>query len=63
MVIFVYWEERMQQKVEMRKGGEPPEKLEIIIAKNRDGTIGKKVLDFYPEYCQVKERKQKEYEY
>jgi len=63
IVLFVYWEERMQQKVEMREGGESPEKLEIIIAKNRDGTIGGFKLDFYPEYCQAKERERKEYEY
>jgi len=63
IVLFVYWKERMQQKVKMRNGGESPEELEIIIAKNRDGTIGGKMLDFYPEYCQIKERKPKEYEY
>lgn len=63
IVLFVYWEERMQQKVEMREGGESPEKLEIIIAKNRDGTIGKFKLDFYPEYCQAKEKEREEYEY
>ena len=63
MVLFLYWKERLQQKVEMREGGETPEELEIIIAKNRDGTIGKFKLDFYPEWCRAKERERKEYEY
>jgi len=63
VVLFVYWEERMQQKVEMREGGEAPEKMEIIIAKNRDGTIGRFKLDFYPEWCRAKEREKKEYGY
>lgn len=63
IVIFVYWEERIKEKTEMRTGGEPPEKMEILIAKNRDGTIGKFTLDFYPEYCKIQERERKEYEY
>lgn len=63
IVIFVYWEERLKEKIEMRTGGEPPEKMEILIAKNRDGTIGRFSLDFYPEYCQIKEQEHKEYEY
>lgn len=61
IVFFVYWKERMQQKVEMREGGEAPEKVEIIISKNRDGTIGHFMLDFYPEYCKIKEKEYEEY--
>lgn len=63
IVIFVYWEERLKEKIEKRTGGEPPEKMEILIAKNRDGTIGRFSLDFYPEWCQIKEQEHKEYEY
>lgn len=63
IVIFVYWEERLKEKIEMRTGGESPEKMEILIAKNRDGTIGRFSLDFYPEYCKIQERERKEFEY
>ncbi|MBA7512951.1 hypothetical protein ES705_04960 [subsurface metagenome] len=63
IVLFVYWEERLKEKIEMRTGGESPEKMEILIAKNRDGTIGKFSLDFYPEWCKIEERERKEYEY
>ncbi len=63
IVLFVYWEERLKEKIEMRTGGESPEKMEILIAKNRDGTIGRFSLDFYPEWCQIKEQERKEYEY
>jgi len=63
IVLFVYWEERLKEKIEMRTGGELPEKMEILIAKNRDGTIGKFALDFYPEYCRIKEREYTAHEY
>lgn len=52
-VIFPYWRDRLIQATEERVGGEEPEELLVIIGKNRDGTIGKKVLDFFPEYCRV----------
>jgi len=55
IVIFLYWEDRLKEKVKMRKGGEPPEKLEIRIGKNRDGSIGKFFLNFYPEYCRIED--------
>ena len=55
-VLFVYWEDRLKQKVKPRTGNEPPEKMEIIIAKNRDGTIGTVYLDYYPEFCKLADR-------
>jgi replicative DNA helicase len=56
IVLFVYWEDRLKQKVNPRIGNEPPEKMEIIIAKNRDGTIGTVYLDYYPEFCKLADR-------
>ena len=55
IVLLIYWETRMKLKNEMRKGGEEPEKLEVQIAKNRSGTIGKLILNFEPEYCRIRE--------
>jgi len=64
MVIFLYWEDRLKEKIKNRKGGESAEKLEIRIGKNRDGTIGKFYLDFYPEWCRLEdEERDKHYEY
>jgi len=59
IVIFLYWEDRLKEKIKQRRGGEPPEELEIRIGKNRDGTIGKMCLDFYPEYCRIEDKEQK----
>ena len=56
IVLFVYWEDRLKQKNKPRTGKEPPEKMEIIIAKNRDGTIGSVYLDYYPEFCKLTDR-------
>lgn len=56
IVLFVYWEDRLKQKVMPRKGIEPPEKMEIIIAKNRDGVTGSLFLDYYPEFCKFTNR-------
>ncbi len=53
IVLFVYWENRIKEKVELRKGGEPPEILNLKIAKNRDGSVGEIPLAFWPEYCLV----------
>lgn len=58
IVIFLYWEDRLKEKNKQRRGGEPPEELEIRIGKNRDGTIGKMFLDFYPEYCRIEDKEQ-----
>jgi len=55
IVLLVYWENRMKLENPIRKGGETPEKFEVQIAKNRDGTVGSLILDFLPEYSQVKE--------
>jgi len=55
MVILIYWENRIKEKIQERKGGEVPEKLELTIAKNRAGTIGRFELNFWPEWCRVKE--------
>lgn len=57
IVLFVYWKDRLKQEVKPRTGNEPPEKMEIIIAKNRDGTIGTVLLDYYPEFCKLADRK------
>lgn len=62
IVILIYWEDRAKLKNEMRKGGELPEKVSIMISKNRDGTIGKLTLDFEPEYSRIKERDYEDYE-
>ena len=56
IVLLVYWEDRLKQQVMPRKGIEPPEKMEIIIAKNRDGTIGTIYLDYYPEFCKLTDK-------
>ena len=56
IVLFVFWKNRLKQEVEPRTGSEPPEKMEIIIAKNRDGTIGTIYLDYYPEFCKLTDR-------
>jgi len=53
IVLFVYWEERLKQNVEERTGKEPPETLEVVVAKNRDGTIGTITLDYYPEFSKI----------
>lgn len=55
MVLLLYWEDRLKEKVKERTGGEEPEKLEITIAKNRAGTIGRFELAFWPEWCKIKE--------
>ena len=57
IVLFVYWKKRLQDEVEPRIGIEPPEDLSIIVSKNRDGVVGTINLDFYPEYCQIMDRK------
>lgn len=57
IVLFVYWKNRLKQEVKPRKGNEPPEEMEIIIAKNRDGVTGKVYLDYYPEFCKLTDRK------
>lgn len=56
IVILLYWKERMQLSNKMRVGGELPEELEVLIVKNRDGTIGKFTLDYFPEYALIRER-------
>jgi replicative DNA helicase len=56
IVLLVYWEDRLKQEIKPRTGNEPPEKMEIIIAKNRDGTIGTLYLDYYPEFCKLNDR-------
>ena len=62
MVIFLYWKERLQQKNKQRFGGEPAEQLEILISKNRDGSIGRFVIDFYPEYARFEDKIFEEYD-
>ena len=55
VVLLLYWENRLKLKNMMRKGGEPPEKLEVQIAKNRDGSIGGLNLNLEPEYSRIRE--------
>ena len=63
IVMLIYWENRLKEKTEIRKGGEPAEEIEIRITKNRDGTIGNIELEFYPEYSKIKEEEKYEIEY
>ena len=63
IVLLAYWEKRLKLENNIRKGGEVPEKLQISIVKNRDGTIGKLILNFEPEYCRITESIYEEYDY
>jgi replicative DNA helicase len=56
IVLFVYWKKRLEDKVDARRGTEPPEEMSIIVSKNRDGVVGTVNLDFYPEYCLMMNR-------
>lgn len=56
IVLLIYWENRLKENTIERKGGEPPEQIEVRIVKNRDGTIGKLTLEFEPEYSKIKEK-------
>ena len=56
IVLFVFWENRLKQDIKIRKGKEPPEILEVMIAKNRDGGIGTIELNYYPEFCKITDR-------
>ena len=51
--LFLYWKDQLLGKVKPRYGGEPPEDMKLIIAKNRDGVLGKFQINFYPEYCKI----------
>lgn len=61
MVIFLYWKDRLQLKNKQRSGGEPPEQIEVIVGKNRDGAIGRFMIDFYPEYARFEDKTFEEY--
>ena len=62
IVLLLYWENRLKENVTERKGGEKPEQLEVSISKNRAGTMGRVMLDFYPEYCRVESPENNDYE-
>jgi len=62
MVLFLYWKERLQLKNNSRVGGEPPEEVELLISKNRDGTIGRTKLHFYPEFARFEDPLGREYQ-
>ena len=62
MVIFLYWKERLLQENKQRFGGEDPEEVEILISKNRDGTIGRTKLHFFPEYSRFQDPHGTEYQ-
>ena len=51
----------MAEEIKPRIGREDPEELEVVIGKNRDGSVGKFKLDFWPEYCRIRD-KEKKYE-
>ena len=53
IVLFIYWADRSKEEITYRKGGEAPLKLELRIGKNRDGSIGKFNLNFFPEWCKL----------
>jgi replicative DNA helicase len=63
IVMLIYWENRLKEKIKTRKGGESAEEIEIRITKNRDGTIGNIQLEFYPEYSKIREEEKYEIEY
>jgi replicative DNA helicase len=62
IVLLLYWENRLKENVTERKGGEDPEQLEVSISKNRAGTMGRVMLDFYPEYCRIESPENNDYE-
>ena len=62
MVLFLYWKERLKLENASRIGGEPPEEVELLIAKNRDGTIGRTKIHFYPEYARFEDVLGREYQ-
>lgn len=62
MVAFIYWKDRLKQQNKQRFGGEPPEEIELLISKNRDGLIGRCMLDFFPEYAQISDVMEEEYQ-
>ena len=61
IILLLYWKKKMAEEIKPRIEGEDPEELEVVIGKNRDGTIGKFKLDFWPEYCRIRD-KEKYYE-
>lgn len=62
MVLFLYWKDRLKQENKQRFGGEAPEEIEILISKNRDGTIGRTPVHFYPEYARFEDVLGREYQ-
>jgi|LSQX01.1.fsa_nt_gb replicative DNA helicase len=60
IVLFLHWQAKAKGEVRPRMGGEPPETVKMILAKNRDGVLGKFDLAFYPEYCKYEEFENKE---
>ena len=62
IVLLIYWANRLKLENTMRKGGEVPERMEVSIVKNRDGTIGRLTLNFEPEYCKITESIYEEYD-
>ena len=62
MVLFLYWKNRLKQENKQRFGGEKPEEIEILISKNRDGTIGRTPVHFYPEYARFEDVLGREYQ-
>ena len=62
VVLFLYWKERLQQKNQTRLGGEVPEEVQLLYSKNRDGTIGRSKLHYYPEYCRFQDVHGEEYQ-
>jgi len=55
IILLLYWKNRATEEMKPRLGGEEPEELVVNIGKNRDGSIGKFKLLFWPEYCRVRD--------
>jgi len=62
IVLFLYWKDRLQQANKQRFGGEKPEEIEILISKNRDGSIGRTKVHFFPEYSRIEDVSGREYQ-
>ena len=62
IVLFLYWKDRLKQANKQRFGGEDPVEIEILISKNRDGSIGRTNVHFYPEYARIEDVLGKEYQ-
>ena len=63
IILLLYWKNKMVGEDDIRVGNEEPEKLKIRVGKNRDGATGKFYLDFYPEFCRIRDQEREESDY